>query len=78
VALLLAWTADGGLRPSAAPVGQVAAARRRHPLLEEVAGALVGLGWRPVEADKAVAELTIEPTSTLEGLLRQALRAMPR
>jgi Holliday junction DNA helicase RuvA len=77
-ALLLAWTADGGLRPSAAPVGQVAAARRRHPLLEEVAGALVGLGWRPVEADKAVAELTIEATSTLEGLLRQALRAMPR
>ena len=74
-ALLLAWTADGVLRPAAASAG---AARRRHPLLEEVAMALVGLGWRPVDTDKVVAELTVEASSTLEGLLRQALRAMPR
>jgi Holliday junction DNA helicase RuvA len=77
--LLLTWTAsgpDGSLRQVAAPAG--APMPKRHPMLEEVAGALAQLGWRPVEADKAVAELEIPPGATLEGLLRQALRAMPR
>jgi Holliday junction DNA helicase RuvA len=74
-AMLLAWTADGVLRPVAAPAGS---ARRRHPLLEEVTGALVAMGWRPAEAEQAVSDLTVEPSTTLEALLRQALRAMPR
>ena len=77
-AMLLAWTADGVLRPAAAPAGAGAAVRRRHPMLEEVAGALVGLGWRPAEADKAVSDIAVDTGATLEGLLRQALRAMPR
>ena len=47
-------------------------------MLDEVMGALVGMGWRPNEADAAVAELVIEQSSSLEGLLRQALRSMPR
>lgn len=73
--LLLTWAADGGVRPVAAPTF---ATKRRHPMLEDVATALVGLGWRAVDCDKVVAELTVDASSTLEGLLRQALRAMPR
>lgn len=76
-AALLGWDASGGLRPVAAmPRGQVKP--RRHPLVEEVASALVGLGWRPQEADAAVLDLAVPPDATLEQLLRQALRSMPR
>ncbi len=73
--LMLSWTASGELRPVAQSAGS---ARRRPPMLEEVAAALVGLGWRPVEADKAVADLAVVEGSTLEALLRQALRSMQR
>lgn len=75
--MLLTWTADGELRPVAAPAGS-ARAIRKHPMLDEVASALLGLGWRPVEVDKVLTELAVEPGATLEGLLRQALRSMPR
>ena len=40
--------------------------------------ALVGMGWRPAEAEQASAELPVPPDATLEQLLRQALRSMPR
>jgi holliday junction DNA helicase RuvA len=81
--LLLSWTAQGELRPAAASLGlgggAVAPPRKaRHPMLDEVAGALAQMGWRSVEADKVVAELEVATGATLEGLLRQALRAMPR
>jgi Holliday junction DNA helicase RuvA len=75
--MLLAWTADGELRPAARPAG-ASARPRRHAMLDEVAAALVGMGWRPVEADQAVAELVVDADTTLEALLRQALRGMPR
>jgi Holliday junction DNA helicase RuvA len=74
--LLLSWNAQGEIRPVAAQAG--APKRARHPMLDEVAGALAQMGWRPIEADKVVAELEVPPGATLEGLLRQALRAMPR
>lgn len=73
--LMMSWAASGEVRPVAQAAG---AARRRHPMLDEVSAALVGLGWRPVEADQAVAELVISDGVTLEALLRQALRSMPR
>jgi Holliday junction DNA helicase RuvA len=76
--LLLSWKASGAgpvLRPSAAPAG---ARRARPPLIDEVATALVQMGWRPAEADKAVADLVVDDGATLESLLRLALRAMPR
>ena len=73
--VLLTWSAAGGTRPVAMPAG---AKKARHPMLEEVQGALVGLGWKPIEAEAVVAELAIEPGITLETLLRQALRSMPR
>lgn len=77
--LLVTWTADGKLRPVATTAG----ARRhtpagRAPILDDVAAALVGLGWRPAEADKAVSEMVAAEGATLEALLRQALRSMPR
>lgn len=78
--LLLSWNVDGAVRPAAIPSG---APRRsstplRHPMLEEVAGALVGMGWRPIEADAAVADLEVTDDTSIETLLRQALRSMPR
>ncbi len=78
--LLLSWNAENGVRTVAQPAGAIrtALAGRRHPLLEEVAGALAAMGWRPMEADAAVADLAVTETSTLEALLRQALRNMPR
>jgi Holliday junction DNA helicase RuvA len=73
--LLLSWNAAGGPRP----VASVAGARRgRHPMLDEVAAALVGLGWKPLEAEAAVGELAVGPGITLEMLVRAALRNMPR
>ena len=76
--LLLTWTANGETRPVAMSSGAGAAKPRRHPMLDEVAAALAQMGWRPAEADKVVAELEIAAGATLEQLLRQALRAMPR
>jgi Holliday junction DNA helicase RuvA len=74
--LLLTWTASGEVRPVAAPSSGGRAVR--HPMLDEVLAALVGMGWKPVEAETAMAHLTVTPEITLETLLRQALRAMPR
>lgn len=74
--LLLSWSAGGEVRPVARAAG--AGRPARHPMLDEVAQALVGLGWKPAEADLAIAELAISPGITLDVLLRQALRSMPR
>lgn len=75
--LLLSWSASGEPRVVAMP----AASRRlpvRHPMLDEVLAALVGMGWKPVQAEAAITDLAVGPGITLETLLRQALRAMPR
>jgi Holliday junction DNA helicase RuvA len=50
----------------------------RPPILDDVASALVNLGWRSVEADKVLAKLDVSHGATIESLLRDALRAMPR
>jgi Holliday junction DNA helicase RuvA len=50
----------------------------RSPILEDVASALVNLGWRPAEVDKTVARLAVDPGATVETLLRDALKQMPR
>lgn len=78
--LVLTWNAEGGIRAVAG--GTIPPKSRgptRHPLLEEVASALLAMGWRPPEVDGVVA--TLDPTAegaTIEGLIRQALRSMPR
>lgn len=74
---LRAWDGAGGVRPVAMP-SVVRKTSSRHPLVDEVANALVGMGWRPQEADQAVVDLPVPPDATIEQLLRQALRSMPR
>jgi len=90
--LLLSWnaTADGGVRPVGLPAGAAGAAgvagagrprsglALRNPLLAEVMTALVTMGWRPAEAEQAVSDLQVGDSASLESLLRQALRNMPR
>jgi Holliday junction DNA helicase RuvA len=75
--MMIAWTADGELRPAARSVG-AARLPARHPMVEEVVSALTAMGWRPAEANQAVSELAVDEGATLESLLRQALRAIPR
>jgi Holliday junction DNA helicase RuvA len=67
--LLASWGAAGHAPP---------AASRRHPMLEEVAAALVSLGYRQAAADKAVSELVVRDGMAVEELLRSALQKMPR
>jgi Holliday junction DNA helicase RuvA len=83
--LVLSWNAEGGVRPVAASSGSGASAVRgrvgshlRHPLLGEVMAALVNMGWRPAEAEQAVSDLPVGDGASIETLLRQALRSMPR
>ena len=79
--LMLGWDASLGMRPGVA--GTIIKPMRKgkstgNPMVDEVRGALVGMGWSPNEAEAAVVDLAITPEATLEGLLRQALRSMPR
>jgi len=79
--LVLTWNADGGIRPVATPAGAARpkpGSHLRHPLLGEVMAALISMGWRPAEAEQAVAELPVGDDASIETLLRQALRSMPR
>ena len=80
---LLSWNAEGGVRPVATAAGAArtrpaALQKHRHPLLGEVMTALVTMGWRPAEAEQAIADLSVGDDASIESLLRQALRAMPR
>jgi Holliday junction resolvasome RuvABC DNA-binding subunit len=40
--------------------------------------ALVNMGWRPAEAEQAMSDLQVGDDASIETLLRQALRSMPR
>ncbi len=79
--LLQEW-GHGGSVDSAIPMNEAGTQSGgtlvRPPLLDDVASALGQLGWRPVEVEKVVAGLAPGPDATFEGLLRQALRHMPR
>jgi len=84
--LTLAWDANGALRPAAAAgasgLAPLRAGKRRassgNAMLDEVMSALVGMGWTPIEAEQAVVDLPIAANATIEQLLRDALRSMPR
>ncbi|MDB4957467.1 MAG: Holliday junction helicase RuvA [Myxococcales bacterium] len=80
--VLLAWDANGGLRPVAMPAGAARPGKRRsssgNPLVDEVMSALVGMGCSPIEAEQAVIDLSVPADATIEQLLRQALRSMAR
>jgi Holliday junction resolvasome RuvABC DNA-binding subunit len=69
------------VRPVAQPAGAVRvrpSPLARHPLLAEVLTALTTMGWRPAEAEQAISELEVGDDTSIESLLRQALRSMPR
>jgi Holliday junction DNA helicase RuvA len=75
--MLANWRAAG--MADAMPQASPALGRGgRSPMLDDVALALVGLGWRQVEVDKVVGRLEVSAGATVETLLRDALRAMPR
>lgn len=80
--LMLRWDAEFGARPAAAGSAVVRPLRKGkstgHPMVDEVRLALVGMGWSPNEAEAAVVDLPVTPDATIEVLLRQALRSMPR
>ncbi len=71
--LLATWGAAGTPMPAAEPKRGA-----RPAILEDVASALVHLGWRPAEADKVLSKMDVPPGASIEALLRDALRAMPR
>jgi Holliday junction DNA helicase RuvA len=76
---LLFWDAADGMKPITLPAGAARLkATKRRPMVDEVMMALVGMGWRPAEAEQAVVDLPVPPEATIEQLLRQALRSMPR
>ena len=76
--LLLSWGQTSAAHTAGRGPAPGFAAQVRAPLVDDVASALGQLGWRPTEVDKAVAQLAPTPDATFEGLLRQALRSMPR
>ena len=76
--LMLRWDADGNLRmPGVARVVRKGKSTG-HPMVDEVRVALVGMGWSPNEAESATVDLAVTAEATIEALLRQALRSMPR
>lgn len=76
--LLLRSGAKGSARVQSAVKKPDRKKPARPQILDDVESALVQLGWRPAEAERAVAELPYEEGTTLEALIRQALRSMPR
>jgi Holliday junction DNA helicase RuvA len=74
--LLATWGAAGAAVGPAPPRNGSRPARA--PILDDVASALINLGWRPAEVDKAVVRLDATAGATVEALLREALRSMPR
>lgn len=75
--LLATWAARGDIE-HAPDLPRPVLASSRPPVLDDVASALVQLGWRQAEVDKVVAELPTDDGGEFEPLLKQALRMMPR
>jgi Holliday junction DNA helicase RuvA len=76
--LMLRWDADGNLRMPGSARPQRKGKSTGHPMVDEVRVALVGMGWSPNEAESATVDLAVTAEATIEALLRQALRSMPR
>ena len=74
--LLMTWGA--GAATAAAPMVMAARKAPRAPILDDVMSALVNMGCRPTEAEKVVQKIEVPPGATVETLLVEALRSMPR
>jgi len=70
--LLATWGA------SATPVVASSRAGNKPQVVQDVASALTGLGFRSSEFDKVLSELSVTADSTVEALLRTALRSLQR
>jgi Holliday junction DNA helicase RuvA len=75
--LLATWRAAGNPETAPAP-SSPGRKEARAQVLDDVASALVNLGWRAAEVDKIVGRMEFEPGMPFDTLLREALRAMPR
>lgn len=76
--VLAKWGAAGRELPPLPIAPEPPKRGARSPLLDDVASALVHMGWRVAEVDKVLAKLEIPAGASPESLLRDALRAMPR
>jgi Holliday junction DNA helicase RuvA len=76
--LLAGWGASGALASIRSPRPGTDTGADLDPLAADVLSALVKLGWRPAEAEKALASVELPTDATLESALRQTLAAMPR
>jgi holliday junction DNA helicase RuvA len=77
-ALLTSWGASGLGSETAGSDLSARSSSQRFPLQEDVILALVQLGYRKPQAEKVVDLLPIDPSASLESVMRQALQAMPR
>ncbi|MSP17719.1 MAG: Holliday junction branch migration protein RuvA [Myxococcales bacterium] len=75
---LLATIGAAGTGGAAGSAHSHGRGRGRTKVIDDVAFALVGLGWRQAEVDLVVARLEPAADATVETLLREALRAMAR
>jgi Holliday junction DNA helicase RuvA len=71
--MLTHWRVDSDAPAMTAPASSAAAAR--HPMLVDVATALGQLGWRPNEVDRAMIGIEVDDGSTIESLIKLALRS---
>lgn len=79
--LLASWGANGAVAaPVSRRLGSSPGPVRADidPLQADVLTALVQLGWRPAEAEKALSAIELGADLTLETALRRALAVMPR
>lgn len=73
--LLATWGANGTDAAAGTPPARSGS---RSKLLDDVTSALVNMGWRGVEVEKVVGKMAVTDGATIESLLREAMRAMPR
>ncbi len=72
---LKAWSgAESGVAPE--PAAGVSGMPSKNALLAEAESALVALGYKPVEASKAVSRAYSDETGSAEELIRDALKSM--
>jgi Holliday junction DNA helicase RuvA len=74
--LLATWGASNTITGAIARPAEPASSR--PPILDDVASALVQLGWKKVEVDKVIDRMELTGDEELEELVRHALRNMPR
>jgi Holliday junction DNA helicase RuvA len=70
--MLTQWRAGAGAVTTSKTAQRIDA---RHPMLIDVATALTQLGWRPGEVERAMIGIEVDESSTLESLIKTALRS---